>query len=228
MEQEQQEHSSDGAEEKGVLSEVEARVLACLMEKELATPDNYPLTLNSLTLACNQKSNREPVMNLTQGQVGHTLRELEARDLVRVDYGDRADKFRHRMKVGFFLNPQQQAILAVLMLRKPQTINELRSRTERMAKFDGAEEVLLVVEDMVERARPFVVCIPKGPGRREDRYTHTLCGPVDVAQFESERGTVSRGTKDERIEALEQRVETLEAELAELREQLQGLGADSN
>jgi uncharacterized protein YceH (UPF0502 family) len=221
-----QEIEQEPAEQGPDLTPVEARVLACLMEKELTTPDNYPLTLNSLTLACNQKSNREPVMKLTQGEVGHTLRELEERDLVRVDYGDRADKYRHRMKVAYFLNPQQQAILAVLMLRKPQTLNELRSRTERMANFDGVEEVLVVVDELLERAKPFVVCIPKGPGRREDRYAQTLCGPVDPALLESDtrpaRAAAVAVEDGGRIEALEQRIEALEAQLAELKERLDG------
>ena len=207
-------------EEKAPLDPVEARILACLMEKEQATPDNYPLTINGLVNACNQKSNREPVMKLSPGEVGHVVRILQERKLIVVDYGDRADKVRHRMNVAWFLNPKQQAILTVLMLRKPQTLNEIRSRTERLVDFDGVEEILVMIEEMMERAKPFIVCIPRGAGQREDRYTHILCGPVDPALLERTpiraTGASSSSAEQGRIEMLEQRVDALEQQLTRL------------
>jgi hypothetical protein len=202
---------------------VEARVLACLMEKELLTPDNYPLTLNSLTLACNQKSSRDPAMNLTQGEVGHTTNDLADRELVHIEYGDRAQRIAHRMRGGFKLDRRQQA---VLMLRRPQTLNELKSRTQRMADFSSVDELLTVLEQLIERTPPLAICLPKGPGQREDRYAHTLCGevapksvenavprpPARVESIES----VSESRQEERILALEQRVSELETQLRRL------------
>lgn len=207
-------------------SAVEARVLACLMEKELLTPDNYPLTLNSLTLACNQKSSRDPAMNLTQGEVGHTANDLADRELVHIEYGDRAQRIAHRMRGGFKLDRKQQAILAVLMLRRPQTLNELKSRTQRMADFSGIDELQATLEQLIERDPPLAIWLPKGPGQREDRYAHTLCGEVAPVSAEnalprgSERlestETVSTGRDEERIRALEQRVTELETQLRRL------------
>lgn len=198
---------------------VEARVLASLMEKELATPDNYPLTINSLTLACNQKSNREPVMHLTQGEVGHIVNELAERDLARVEYGERAHRVWHRMRSAFSLDRKQQAVLTVLMLRRPQTLNDIRVRTERLAEFDGAEEILLVVDDLTQRDPPLAVCLPHGAGRREDRYTHTLCGYIELD--EAVRSTPPLPDADfDRLDRLEARVAELELEVAALLQRL--------
>ena len=199
-------------------SPAEARVLACLMEKELVTPDNYPLTVNSLTLACNQKSNREPVMNLSPGEVGHLANELAKRDLVRVEHGERAPRITHRMHRAYARNPAQQAVLAVLMLRRPQTLNEIRIRTERMVKFDGPEAALEVLEDLMRRNPPLAVCLPKGAGQREDRYAHTLCGPVE---YEPAPGPAEADpARRSRMESLEARIEVLETQLADLLERL--------
>ncbi len=206
----------------------EARVLACLMEKELTTPDNYPLTVNSLTLACNQKTNREPVLNLSQGEVGHLVNELAARDLIKVDYGERANRVRHRMDIVFSINRKQQAILCILMLRRPMTLNDIRARTQRMAEFDGVEEVLLVTEALMEREPPLVVCLPKGPGRREDRYAHTLCGEVELEVMTKEAPPAPARESDceDRVEELERRVELLEAQVGTLVEELKHLEAE--
>ena len=205
---------------------VEARVLACLMEKELSTPDNYPLTLNSLTLACNQKSSRDPAMNLTQGEVGHTANDLADRELVHIEYGDRAQRIAHRMRGAFKIDRKHQAVLAVLMLRRPQTLNELKSRTQRMAEFSGLDELQSVVEQLIERTPPLAICLPKGPGQREDRYAHTLCGEVTPEPVENavrrgsdentSRESVSETRQEERINALEQRVAELETQIRRL------------
>ena len=200
------------------LTPVEARVLGSLMEKELTTPDYYPLTMNSLMLACNQKSNREPLMNLTLGKVGHTVTQLAERELVRIDYGERAQRVLHRLNVVLGLNRKRLAVLTVLLLRRPQTLNEIRIRTERMADFQGPEEVLAVLEELMARDPPLVVCLPKGPGQREDRYYHSLCGPVEP---EAPARTIPPLPTEEpaatgRIDDLEQRVAQLEEHLAAL------------
>jgi uncharacterized protein YceH (UPF0502 family) len=200
--------------DEAVFSLLEARVIASLMEKELTTPDNYPLTINSLTLACNQKSNREPVMALTQGDVGHAVNQLAERGLLRVERGDRAHKVSQRTTSAFGISRKQQAILAVLMVRRPQTLNDLRVRTERMADFSGTEEIAAVLGELMERDPPLVVCLPKGPGQREDRYAHTLCGEV---QPEPSGPPLPAGpAQPDRLESLERRVERLERMLEAL------------
>jgi uncharacterized protein YceH (UPF0502 family) len=193
----------------------EARVAASLMEKELTTPDNYPLTIHSLTLACNQKSSREPVMNLTEGQVGHIVNQLAERDLVRVDYGGRAPRVSHRISRHLHLDRDQQAVLTVLMLRRPQTLNDIRTRTERMAGFVDLDRLGAVMEALFQREPPLAVHLPKGPGQREDRYTHLLCGDAATAPADthSAQPVEPRRSRDERLATLEQRVEALEARL---------------
>lgn len=198
------------------LSVLQIRVLACLMEKHLATPKNYPLTLNSLMLACNQKTNRCDVMDLSEGQVGHTVKELEDLNLVRSDYGDRAMKVSHRAPVVLNLERETQAILAMLMLREPLTLADIKARTERMADFESIEELKMMVDDLIEREQPLVSLIPKGPGRREDRYTHLFLGTPDIEALNK----VSENNKSsaaEQIKELKARITELESELAEYR-----------
>ena len=133
------------------LSPTEARIVAVLMEKELTTPNNYPLTLNSLMLACNQKSNREPVMELTEGQVGNQVNKLADRGLLFVEYGERALRISHKARSNYKLDRKQQAVMAVLMLRAPQTSNEILIRTARMADFSGVDEIQQILEELIER-----------------------------------------------------------------------------
>lgn len=208
------------------LSDLEARVIGVLMEKLLATPNNYPLTINSLTLGCNQKSNREPVMNLTEGQVVRTVNQLDERRLVRLEYGERANKVSHRVADKFSIDRRQQAILAVLFLRSPQTLNELKTRTARMASFDSTEDLSGSLQEIMVRDEPLVVMIPKGPGRREDRYAHTLCGDVDIAALADGSGQSATRAGGGRVSAeLDQRVAALEARMAAL-EQALGIAPD--
>ena len=203
----------------------EARVLACLMEKELTTPDTYPLTVNSLALACNQKTNRDPVMALTQGEVGHLANELAKQGLVKIEYGGRANRIWHRMDTAFAINRKQQAVLAVLMVREPQTLNEIRLRTERMADFDGPNEILQVLDALMEREPPLAICLPKGPGQREDRFTHTLCGtPIRESSQVRTTPAQTRPATGDRMTALEARVEDLERQVAALVKRLEGEG----
>lgn len=194
-------------------NQLEARVIAVLMEKHLATPKNYPLTMNSLTNACNQKSNREPVMNLTEGQVGHIVNQLVERKLAGLEYGDRANKVTHRVSTALDIDRKQQAILAVLMLRQPQTLNDIKVRTARMAEFADTEELRRVLHSLIDRPRPLAVIIPKGPGRREDRYTHTLCGKVDIDSIMPATSQVDLPVDNERLDALEARIAVIEEKL---------------
>lgn len=196
----------------------EARVMAALMEKQLTTPNNYPLSMNALLLACNQKTNRVPVMNLTEGEVGHTVNQLEARKLVGVDYGGRATHVTHRVMTAFDIDRKQQAVLAVLMVREPLTLNDIKTKTGRMADFSGVDEVLAVIESLVERDQPLVIRLPKGPGSREDRFTHLLCGEVDISMPLSKvkSSSTAKVAQASRLDELEARIEQLEAQMQQL------------
>lgn len=197
------------------LNATEARVLACLMEKELTVPDNYPLTLNSLTMACNQKSNREPVVHLAEGEIGHTAKALADRDLIKIEYGDRAHRFEHNIRKMLSLNKSEQALLSVMMLRAPQTLNELKVRTRRMSEFSGHDEIMQAIEHMNERDSALIQHIPKGPGQREDRYTHLLCGEVELSQSHQAAALVPPPEED-KLSTLEARVTALEARIVAL------------
>jgi len=204
--------------EKAFFTPIEARVIAALMEKHLTTPNNYPLTMNSLKNACNQKSNREPVMNLTEGQIGHTVNELVERKLAGLEYGDRANKITHRVCTELDIDRKQQAILTVLMLRKPQTLNDLKTRTARMVDFSNIDDVHSTINSMIDRDKPLVTLIPKGAGRREDRYAHTLCGEVDVNNIDDTAKNVTvavepLAVENDRLDALEARIAVLEEKL---------------
>lgn len=200
-----------------LLNPVEARVLASLMEKELTVPDSYPLTLNSLTLACNQKSNREPLMHIAEGEVGHTAKELAERGLVRIEYGERAHRFEHAVNKIWSLNKQQQALLTVMMLRAPQTLNELKIRTRRMVNFSGPDEIADTLESLNEKELPMMLHLPRGVGQREDRYTHLLCGKLEthISRAATDFPATEDQTKglEKKIEELEKRIEVLESRL---------------
>lgn len=204
-------------EEKPYFTPQEARVIGVLMEKQMTVPDSYPLTLNSLVLGCNQKSNREPVMNLTEGEVGHIAKTLEERGLVRIEYGERAHRFEHKMRSTLKLSKEQAAILTALLLREPQTLNELKVRTQRSWGSDDLDEIERGVESLIETEDPKIaVHLPKGAGQREDRYAHLLCGEVKIeAKTKETKPFVAPADNTAemmtRIEALEARVEQLEA-----------------
>lgn len=202
-----------------LLSPEEARVLACLMEKELTVPDSYPLTLNSLTLACNQKSNREPVMHIAEGEVGHIAKMLAERGLVRIEYGERANRFEHLVRSQWSLNRKQQALLTVMMLRAPQTLNDLKTRTRRMAEFDGPDEIIASLESLNQGQFEMMLHLPKGPGQREDRYTHLLCGEPEIAAA-SAAPSITPVSEDRSVTALEDRITELEHRIAALETQL--------
>ncbi len=205
---------AEQAQEAAYFTPMEARVIGALMEKHLTTPNNYPLTLNSLCNACNQKSNREPVMKLTEGQVGHTVNVLVERKLAGIDYGDRSNKISHRVCTELAIDRKQQAILTVLLLRKPQTLNDIKTRTARMVDFESNEEIYTTISEMMEREMPLVTLIPKGAGRREDRFAHTLCGEVAVEEIAKDPVLVSSIPVDnDRLDAIEARLAVIEEKL---------------
>lgn len=202
------------------LSAIEARILGSLVEKEATTPEGYPLTANAVVLACNQKNNREPVMELESGVVGHALRELDARRLVRSVEGARAQRYEHRFAQAYSITRPQQALLSVLLLRGPQTAAELHARCERLAAFADLEQVRDTLERLATRTPAMVVNLGRGAGQREDRYMHLLCGPVSAEQFASVAKTVAvttRSSLEARIDALEAVVAALQAEVDALR-----------
>nr|WP_246481033.1 DUF480 domain-containing protein [Motiliproteus sediminis] len=200
----------------------ETRVIGALIEKEITTPDQYPLSLNALTLACNQKSNREPVLNLSERDVQTTLGQLQNRRLVREEtgYGSRVPKYRHRFCNTEFselqLSPGALAILTVLFLRGPQTPGELRARTQRLHPFDDVEQIERELNALAHRQpEGLVVRLARQPGKREHRYAHLFSGPVTNID--------TQGCEPLGREALQARITTLETELVSLRRQLAAL-----
>lgn len=205
------------------LNKIEARILGCLIEKAATTPEVYPLTVNATVLACNQKSNREPHMNLELGEVGHTLRQLESKGLVKVVDSSRASRYEHRIEKIYNVTPPQRALLCIMLLRGPQTLSELFTRTERLQKFPTMDEMRYALERIMERSPALVVRIPRGGGQREDRYMHLLCGPLSADQLTtaiSVSTSPSRTDLEERIARLETLVGNLRAELSDLQENL--------
>ena len=202
-----------------LLTAAEARVLGCLIEKEATTPDAYPLTVNAALVAANQKTAREPVMALDPGDVHHALRQLEGRRLAKQVFSSRAERYEHRAGAYFSLPQQQVALLGLLLLRGPQTVGELYARSERLAKFTDADDVRHHLERLAQRAPALVVQLPRGPGQREDRFAHLLCGPVDVAALQERASSRAEPATS----ALEARVAALEGEVAALREELAAL-----
>lgn len=206
-----------------ILSDIEGRVLASLFEKAQTTPEQYPLTVNALQLACNQKNNRDPITQFEQGAIVHALRDLENRGWARQSSeGVRAQRWEHRFDQHLGLTPRKAAVICSLLLRGPQTLNEIHTRSERLASFPGVDDVQDTLERLMEREPALVVRLPRQPGQREERFMHLLFGAVDPALL-AERAQperVGRGGS-----ALEARVEALEAEVAELRAVLKSLGA---
>lgn len=211
------EHLTTG---EGRLSSIEIRILGALIEKQATSPESYPLTLNALVLACNQKTSREPVMNLSQGQVGQALRALEGQAMTRLQMGSRADRWEHRVDKALELVPAQVVLMGLMFLRGPQTLGELLARSNRLHEFDDTEQIQHQLERLVSRG--LALHLPRQSGQREDRYTHALGEPAEIEsilaarQQEGGARSTTGGIADERIEALEARVAALEARLAEL------------
>lgn len=199
------------------LSPSEARTLGCLIEKQSTTPETYPLTLNAAVIACNQKTSREPVMNLHPGEVGQALRSLEGRGLTRLVMGSRADRWEQRSEKQLELIQPQVILIGLLLLRGPQTLNELLTRSNRMHDFDDLGEVEHQLQRLASRG---LTCqLPRQPGQREDRYMHLLGDPADLQAALATRTVErsdSRGHNDSRIEQLEARITALEERLTQL------------
>jgi uncharacterized protein YceH (UPF0502 family) len=203
-----------------LLNPSEARVLGCLIEKKELTPDIYPLTLNAAHAAATQKTAREPVMALEQMEVHRTLKLLEQKELVRQVFGSRVERYEHLAAQRFSLTSPQIAILGLLLLRGPQTVNELLARSERMARFGSVEDLRSELDMLIGKRPALVQEVGRGPGQREDRYAHLLSGPVDIAALATQRSATSQPASD-----LVARIEALEEEVAALRARLDALGA---
>ena len=201
------------------LTPMQVRVLGALMEKKETTPDQYPLTLNALRNACNQKSARNPVVAFTEGQVGHTVRELEGLGLVREAWGARAAKYEHLAGKALGLQSKGLALICVLMLRGPQTPGELRTNTQRLCEFGDLDDVHYALQRLVEHAPPLVTCLPRVPGQKEARYAHLLSGEPDPSDYPSPAPPAPPAVD----EGLEARIAALESEVAELRRELAAL-----
>jgi uncharacterized protein len=204
------------------LTAAEARVLGALMEKEATTPEYYPLSLNALISACNQRSNREPVMSLDEDELRQALHGLEAKGLAgraRSAEG-RVTKYEHWMGEAFNFSRPEAALMCVLLLRGPQTPGELRGRTERLHRFDEIAEVLGGLEKLMEREPPLAAMLPRQPGTKESRYAHLLSGPV-----ESITVAAAETVKAQEDTAMDERVAQLEATVAELRQEIAELRA---
>jgi hypothetical protein len=200
-----------------LLSPTEARIVGCLIEKAATTPESYPLTVNSLMLAANQKTSREPVMSLEEGEIGHALRELEDRGWVRVVHGSRAHRYEHRIEDKLSVTRPQRALLCLLMLRGPQSAPELLTRCERLADVGSLDDVKQVLERLQQRG--FVANVGRASGQREDRYAHLFCGAVEVhARRDEEEVASSPGGA-----SLAQRVADLEALTASLMARIDAL-----
>lgn len=211
------------------LDAIEARVIGCLIEKSITTPEQYPLTLNALVNACNQKSSRNPVMALQPGEVQRAIRTLEGAHLVRTEenFKSRTEKYTQRFCNTRYSEQQfdagQLAIVCLLLLRGAQTPGELRARSGRLHSFADNEEVVIAANSLIERdGEPMLVKLPRAPGRKDAEYMHLFCGPVDVEAYAAEaQANRSAGASSRTsIAELAERVEQLEAEVSRLKERL--------
>jgi uncharacterized protein YceH (UPF0502 family) len=208
-----------------ILNEVETRVLGSLVEKDVTTPDYYPLSLNALVNACNQKNNREPVMNLDEEAVRQALTTLQGKRLAgpTSSADSRVTKYEHRLQEAFNFTRGETAILCVLLLRGPQTPGELRGRTERMHRFEDLTEVQSTLQRLMQRDPPLVRILPRQPGTKEARYKHLLAGDVedvaDVQRAHMPASVPSHPDDAERVGHLEDEVANLQKEVADLKQQ---------
>ncbi|MCF6283285.1 MAG: DUF480 domain-containing protein [Candidatus Polarisedimenticolaceae bacterium] len=206
------------------LTQNETRVIGSLIEKEITTPDQYPLSLNALTNACNQKSNRDPVLNLDQSTVQETLDELSKKFFVngKTSYGSRVEKYKHRFcNVGFGaleFTQQEQGIICTMFLRGPQTPGELRTHTHRLCQFSDVQEVEAALDHLMQRNDgPFVVKLPREPGKRESRFAHLFSGEVEIVATE----TIVEPSQSTNILSESSRIDQLEQEVKALREEIE-------
>ena len=204
-----------------ILTDIETRVLGSLIEKQVTTPEYYPLTLNALTLACNQKNNRYPVTSYTENQVSEAVERLREKNLAYVFYGStsRVPKYKHVMPEVMRLSHPEVALMCVLMLRGAQTLGELRGNAARLHDFSGLEEVEQTLNGLITRDEPMVARLPRQPGQKEGRFAHLLSGEINLeALAEAERAAAAAPS---RRTSLEEKVEALTAEVEKLKEQFE-------
>jgi uncharacterized protein YceH (UPF0502 family) len=206
-----------------VLNAVEARVLGALLEKDITTPDYYPLSLNALVNACNQKNNREPVMNLDESAVRDALNGLHDDGLAGPATGldSRVTKYEHRLQETFNFTRGETAVLCVLLLRGPQTPGELRGRTERMHHFEDLDAVQFSLQKLMQREPPLAAVLPRQPGTKESRYVHLLSGEVEAGEMPATplASPSSSSADNERVSRLEEVLAALQSEISELKQQ---------
>ena len=202
-----------------IINDVETRILGSLVEKQLTTPEYYPLTLNALVAACNQKSNRDPVVAYDEKTVTDALERLRDRNLVYVFYGStsRVPKYKHMLPSVYELEPPEVAVMCELMLRGPQTLGELRGRGDRLYQFSGLGEVQETLDGLARRDDPLVLKLERQPGQKEARFAHLLNGEIDVSSLPPPRSSASAGSAEPG------RLEQLESELKELRAEMETL-----
>jgi len=207
------------------LTDIEVRVLGSLIEKDITTPDYYPLSLNALVNACNQKNNRDPIMNLDEDSVRDALNTLQEKRFAGPAGGadSRVTKYEHRLQEVFNFDRREIAVICVLLLRGPQTPGELRGRTDRMYRFEALDDVQTTVQRLMDREPPLVRVLPRQPGTKESRYVHLFAGdtftPIEPSHV-SVAAARSGNFDDQRIATLEAEVSSLKREVEELRRQL--------
>ena len=210
-----------------ILSAIEARVLGALVEKEVTTPEYYPLSLNALINACNQRNNREPVTSLGEDEVRQALHGLEDMGLAGPARADgRVSKYEHHLGEAFNFTRAEAALVCVLLLRGPQTPGELRGRTERLHSFSEIADVLATLQKLTDRDPSLVALLPRQPGARESRYAHLLCGPVESIAVPApafERATPAPSVDEERIARLEATVDDLRRQFEALTQKIDSL-----
>jgi hypothetical protein len=213
-----------------VLTEIETRVLGSLIEKDITTPDYYPLSLNALVNACNQKNNRDPVMTLDEETVRHALSTLQEKRMAGPASGadSRVTKFEHRLQEVFNFDRREIAIVCVLLLRGPQTPGELRSRTDRMYHFEALDDITSTLDRLAQREPPLARVLPRQPGTKESRYTHLFSGEPPISDVSENTGVAralspanaGANSAADRLTALEEEVSRLRQELSEVQQQL--------
>lgn len=200
-----------------MLSEIQARVLGCLMEKKETTPEQYPLTTNSLRLACNQKTARNPVCNYSEGEVGHAVRELISMGMAREAWGARVSKYEHEAGKALGVQSKALALLCPLILRGPQTLGELKINSQRLFAFEDLDDIRHMLQRLAEHEPALVTSLPRQPGQKEERFAHLLCGEPIVPEPVRPSVPAPAGLElEERIRALETAVSGLELRLARL------------
>jgi uncharacterized protein len=205
-----------------IINETEARILGSLVEKQLTTPEYYPLTLNALTAACNQKSNRDPAMSLDESAILAAIDTLRDKNLVYLFYGSgsRTVKYKHMLPNVYEVEPPAVALIALLLLRGPQTAGEMRGRADRLYPFSSIGEVQETLDELAGRGEPLVVRLERQPGQKEGRYAHLLSGEVDTAAFAIRSQTAAIDPRSSsRVDTLEEELSGLKSEIAELREE---------